>query len=338
MCGKDLQKMTEIVTRTEKVELIQSVRNSQFTRTCLADNLPAKSVIVLPMVAGKRKLGAIVLTFREQQAFSDETVNRGEIVSKQISLVVDKMKVMEELKKNEKRLQRTNNEKDKFFSIIAHDIKSPFSSFLGLTEIMADDFDQFTIKEIQQFIVTMRDSASNLYRLLENLLEWARIQQGFMQFKPELIALSGIVNDSAELIQNAAFNKEIEISHEIPEDFMVFADAHMLETIIRNLISNALKYTPKGGNITVSANTAADRSAIITVTDTGIGMCNEIIENLFRVDVNTSRKGTEGEPSTGLGLILCKEFIEKHGGNIDVISSPDKGSSFIISLPPKAFP
>lgn len=335
MCGKDLQKMTEIVTRTEKVELIQSVRNSLFARTFLADNLPAESVIVLPMVAGKRKLGAIVLTFREQQTFSDETVNRGEIVSKQISLVVDKMKVMEELKKNEKRLQRSNNEKDKFFSIIAHDIKSPFSSFLGLTEIMADDFDQFTLKEIQHFIVTMRDSASNLYRLLENLLEWSRIQQGFMQFKPEMIPLTGLVNDSTELIQSAAFNKEIEISHDIPEGFMVFGDAHMIETIIRNLISNALKYTPKGGSLSVSAKNAPDGSAVITVTDSGIGMNTEIIENLFRVDVNTSRKGTEGEPSTGLGLILCKEFIEKHTGKIEVKSTPGKGSSFIITLPPE---
>lgn len=335
MCGKDLQKMTEIVIRTEKVELIRSVSNSQFTKTFLAENLPAESVIILPMVAGERKLGAIVLTFREQQDFTDETINRGEIVSKQISLVVDKMKMMEELKKNEKRLQRSNNEKDKFFSIIAHDIKSPFSSFLGLTEIMADDFDQFTLKEIQHFIVTMRDSASNLYRLLENLLEWSRIQQGFMQFKPEMIPLTEVVNNSTELIQNAAYNKEIEINHDIPENFMVFADTHMIETIIRNLISNALKYTPKGGNLSVSAAYAADGSAIITVTDTGIGMSDEIIENLFRVDVNTSRKGTNGEPSTGLGLILCKEFIEKHAGKIDVKSVPGKGSSFIITLPPE---
>jgi PAS domain S-box-containing protein len=324
--------ITESVMKTGKSLLIEDVFTSPYQSRHIADQFPVRSVMALPMVVGDLKLGAFMIAYNSPHKFTREEAEQGEITARQISLIVAKAKVLEDLKESESQLKIINSEKDKFFSIIAHDIKSPFSAFLGLTEIMAEDFDQFTLKEIQSFIQTMRTSASNLYRLLENLLEWSQIKRGIIQFEPENLPLIKVVNETTELIQNAAARKEIEIVHQIPEGLQVKADQKMLETILRNLASNAVKYTPKGGTITFAATAGSD-CVSITVSDTGIGMNEKLLENLFRIDVNTNRPGTEGEPSTGLGLMLCKEFVEKHGGKISVESELNKGSSFSFNLP-----
>jgi len=178
----------------------------------------------------------------------------------------------------------------------------------------------------------MSKSATNLYRLLENLLEWAKIQRGLVHFEPGLLVLRQIVEESLIGIREPAQNKGIEITYDIPDNLKVFADSNILQTIIRNLVSNAMKFTPKGGKISVSAKTTGDKGVEISVKDTGIGMKPEMIDNLFRLDVKTNREGTEGEPSSGLGLLLCKEFVEKHGGKIWVESEVGKGSTFHFTL------
>ncbi len=245
-----------------------------------------------------------------------------------------------ERKKNEaeilrinKDLKQSNVTKDKFFSIIAHDLKGPFNGFLGLTQIMADDLPSLTMTEIQEIAVSMRNSAGSLYGLLENLLHWARMQQGLIPFEPKKMTLLPIVRESVDLLAESAKNKGIDIFYDIPSDLMVFADENMLQTVIRNLVSNALKFTPKGGNVSVLAKLNTDQSVEISVKDTGIGMSSEMVENLFRLDAKTGRTGTEGEPSTGLGLMLCKEFVVKHGGNIWVESEEEKGSTFYFTVP-----
>jgi len=230
-------------------------------------------------------------------------------------------------------LKEANAAKDKFFSIIAHDLRGPFSGFLGLTEIMAEDLPSLTMDEIQGFSVNMRNSASSLYRLLENLLQWSKMQQGSIPFNPELLQLLQVVDECITMVIEQAKNKGIEITFDVKDDLKVFADSNMLQTIIRNLVSNAMKFTPKGGKISVSAKAIDDKNIEIAVKDTGIGMTSEMINNLFRLDVKTNREGTDGEPSSGLGLLLCKEFVEKHGGKIWVESQEGKGSEFKFTLP-----
>ena len=230
-------------------------------------------------------------------------------------------------------LQKLNAEKDKFFSIIAHDLRNPFSGFLGLTQIMAEKLSDFTINQAQELAESMRDSASNLYRLLENLLQWSQIQRGTIPFNPEFKKLLPVVNESVAIILESANAKHIEIITMIPDGLTVFADINILQTVIRNLVSNAVKFTPKGGKVSLTAKTNDDNSIEISVQDTGIGVSQKQIENLFRIDVQTSRKGTEGEPGTGLGLLLCKEFVEKHAGRIWVESNEGKGSIFNFTLP-----
>ena len=226
-----------------------------------------------------------------------------------------------------------NAEKDKFFSIIAHDLRGPFSGFLGLTQIMAEDLPNLTMAQVQDFAVSMSKSATNLYQLLENLLEWSQIQKGSIPFNPAAIQLRSIVDEVLALGLETAKSKEIEISCDIPEGISVFADSHILQTVIRNLTSNAVKFTHKGGKVILSAKATNDKSIEISIKDSGIGLSQKMIENLFRLDVQTGRKGTEGEPSTGLGLLLCKEFVEKHGGTIWVESEVGKGSVFYFIIP-----
>jgi PAS domain S-box-containing protein len=246
--------------------------------------------------------------------------------------ITDRKMAEEEIKHKNEELQRVNAEKDKFFSIIAHDLRSPFNGFLGLTQIMAEDLQTLTMDEIQSISEILKDSAMNLFRLLENLLEWARIHQGLIPFEPKLTELKLINNEVMGMLSDWVKNKEIEIVCNIADGLMVYADSNMLQAIIRNLVSNATKFTHKGGQITISARINQDHLVEISIKDNGIGMSNKIVDGLFRLDINTSRKGTDGEASTGLGLIICKEFVEKNGGNLWVESQEGKGSTFYITI------
>jgi len=186
----------------------------------------------------------------------------------------------------------------------------------------------------------MRDSAGNVFRLLGNLLDWSRTQQGLSAFVPESILLMPKISECIALIEEAATKKEIAIKYFIHPELEIFADSNMLGAIMRNLVSNAVKFTPKGGEVMISAESMADNSVEISVSDTGIGMNKEMIDHLFRLDMNTNRKGTDGEYSTGLGLIICKDFIKKHGGTLRIESDPESasggnGSVFTITFPGK---
>ena len=232
-----------------------------------------------------------------------------------------------------KELQRINAEKDRFFSIIAHDLRGPFSSFLGVTQLLDEKLSELTKEDIQDFAASMRISATNLFSLLENLLQWAKIKQGLIPFEPTNMLLFKIAEESIVNVHEPAKNKGIEIINNIRNDVEVYADKNMLQTVIRNLVSNAIKFTPKGGKISINAKAGEDKTAEISVKDSGIGMNQTMVDNLFRLDVRTNRPGTEGEASTGLGLILCKDFIEKQGGKIWVESEEGKGSVFCFTIP-----
>ena len=255
-----------------------------------------------------------------------------------ISDVTSRRLVEEQIKQKNEELAKLNTEKDKFFSIIAHDLRSPFNAFLGFTKLLDDELPTMTKENTQKITMTMRKSASNLYTLLENLLEWSRMQQRLVPFTPEKIQLLQVVEAIKQIALEPAKIKEIELTFDIPGDISVFGDGNMLQSVIRNLVSNAIKFTPKGGRVSVSAKGTIDDGVEFSVKDTGIGMSPQMVADLFLLDVQTNRKGTEGEPSTGLGLILCKDFVEKHGGKLWVVSEEGKGSTFCFTLPadPKA--
>ncbi|PWA07087.1 tetratricopeptide repeat-containing sensor histidine kinase [Flavobacterium laiguense] len=251
-----------------------------------------------------------------------------------LSLYLAKRKTNQLLNDKNKIISTINSQKDKFFSIIAHDLRGPFNGFLGLSELLAEDLDNMTKEEIQFAAVSMKSSATNLFQLLENLLEWSRMEQGLIPFTPKENELDTVVSECVVTLQDVANKKDIQISTYIPESMVVYADNNILHAVIRNILSNAIKFTPKGGTIHIQAK-EDDKNTTISITDTGIGMNSKMIENIFRLDVQTNRNGTNDEPSTGLGLILCKEFIEKHGGEIWVESEEGKGTTFNIVFPKK---
>ncbi len=251
--------------------------------------------------------------------------------------ITERKQAEDEIKLKSKELSKSNAEKDKFFSIIAHDLRSPFNGFLGLTQIMSEELQSLTMTEVQEIAADMSKSANNLYRLLENLLKWAQIQQGMISFNPEVIQLDLVVGESIDMIQESAKNKDIELVTDIPAGLVAFADTNMLQSIIRNIFSNAVKFTPKGGKINLSAKASGNKCIEIAIQDSGIGMDQMLIDNLFRIDVKTSRLGTESEPSTGLGLLLCKEFVEKQGGKIWVESKEGSGSTFYFTIPDNSY-
>jgi len=247
--------------------------------------------------------------------------------------ITERKKAEEEIRLQKEELHFLNAEKDKFFSIIAHELRGPFNGFLGFTNMLVDDLDTLTLKEIQRIAVSMRNSATNLFSLLENLLEWSRLQRGITTFVPATFNLNHLVAEIIRPVLDTANKKGISINIDIPEDLEVFADEYLLGSTLRNLASNAVKFTLKGGSVTIAAKQPTANSVEISVSDTGIGMNSEIVDSLFRPDMQTSRRGTDGEPSTGLGLIICKEFIEKHGGKLFVESKEGKGSIFRFTLP-----
>lgn len=249
----------------------------------------------------------------------------------------EKLKAQEELELKNVQLLKLNADKDKFLSIIAHDLRSPFNGLLGLTEILTGGLHEMTMDQIQQMAQLIRNSATNLYSLLDNLLEWSSMQRGLTTFVPVSLLLLPKISESMVLLKDAANKKDIVIIYAVPSDLEVFADGNMLGSIIRNLMTNAVKFTSKGGDITVSAKTLTERLVEISIRDTGIGMSKKMIDNLFHPDINTNRKGTEDEFSTGLGLMICKDFIEKLGGKLWIESEIGVGSVFYFTIPSKSF-
>lgn len=242
--------------------------------------------------------------------------------------------LIEELTQTKDSLEKANSEKDKFFSIIAHDLRSPLSAFMGLTKLIVEDFDMLEPDDIKDMVNEMQKSSSSVFKLLENLLEWSRLQRGVMKFEPEDLDLGYVIDQNLSLQEEAAKIKNIELINEVKNKCIVFADPTMLNTIFRNLVSNAIKFTPRNGKVWVGAlpNPNIEKQVTIFVRDSGIGIPEHMIDKLFDITQKTSRPGTEGEASSGLGLLLCKEFVEKHNGKIWVESQEGKGTTFYFTL------
>ncbi len=259
-------------------------------------------------------------------------INQDEVIVIVRDITQRKKSEAEIVLKNQE-LVKLNAEKDQFFSIIAHDLRSPFNGFLGLTQIMADDLRNLTMEDIQKIASGMQKSANNLFSLLTNLLEWSLIKRGITKFEPVSMPLLKKLTECIKPVEQAANKKEIEILLEIPESLSVIADHNMFESTIRNLASNAVKFTPKGGTVHISAKALPNNLVEIAVKDSGIGMNADMLVKLFQIGQSTNRRGTDDEPSTGLGLLLCEEFIKKHGGTIHVKSEEGKGSEFRFTFP-----
>jgi len=296
---------------------------------------PSASWIGVPLRSPAEIIGVLVLQHYEQEnVYTGSDVNFLMSIAGQIAFAIERKISEEEIKVKNKLLETLNAEKDKFFSIIAHDLRGPLSAFMEATKILTEEIQNMSYEEIREISKELNKEASSIYALLENLLEWSRLQRGVLKFEIKNVKLPELVRTAIEPLRAAAVSKNIEIELNIPAGAEVEADIHMIETVIRNLISNAIKFTP-GGKITVSAEKSDEKFIKVGIKDTGIGVPSEMIPHLFSLTGNVNRPGTEGEPSSGLGLLLCKEFVEKHGGKIWVESEEEKGSLFSFTIPGK---
>ena len=247
--------------------------------------------------------------------------------------ITERKHIEAEIKLKNKQLEESNAEKDKFFSIIAHDLKGPFNSFLGLTEVLADGIEYMGADMVKKMAENMNTSARNIYILLENLLEWSRLKRNQFSYSPEQLNVSAEIEKVIDVTKELAKKKSISLNVNSPENLEVFADSYMLQSVLRNLVTNAVKFTFKRGTITVSASMKEDNSVLFSVADNGTGIDKETKDKLFKIDSKVGKPGTEGELSTGIGLLICKELINKHNGNIWVESEENKGSVFCFTIP-----
>ena len=239
----------------------------------------------------------------------------------------------EQLKLKNIQLEEANSAKNLLISTISHDLRGPVESIVNLLEILNDNFDDIENQKKKKYIETILLSAANTGQLLENLLFWARAQNREKMLKPKPINIRDVVAGVIDLQNATAQRKQIEMVNKVPGQYRAFADKEMIDTVLRNLLSNALKFTPRNERVTVSAQKKNSETVVISVEDTGTGIEEEVLESLFKVEKTTSLKGTENEPGSGFGLFLCKEFITKNQGEIWIESSPGAGTKVSFSLP-----
>jgi len=312
----------------------------------LIGTLPESVLAVYFVFSDTMKGVALLQDYNNPNAYGKREYQIINFVYSEIILVINKKQAEEDLIRSNKELteaeaklrqqtielRKVNDNKDKFFSIVAHDLRSPFTALLGLSKMLADSVDEFEKEEIEEIARALNNSSNNIFKLIENLLNWARIQLGSFDISLHNFTLFDPVINTLLVLNEAAKQKNITLINRIKKSIYVYADENSVEMIVRNLINNAIKFTNEGGKITISASQKKG-FATVTVADTGIGMPKEILGKLFDISQKVSRSGTNNEPGTGLGLILVKELVEKNGGTISVKSSEGKGSKFIFTLP-----
>jgi len=274
----------------------------------------------------KHKDGHWVDIRSRANAYFDEKGNAYRVVGTHVDIT--------DWKEKEKQLNDLNATKDKFFSIIAHDLRSPFSSILGFSELALNDSKIKKFDKTEYYCTHIYNATQQSFNLLNNLLQWSRLQMGKIEFYPKNINLNEIITDILSLINVNIKEKQLRVNIQIKPDMTVFADSFMMDTVLRNLIANAIKYSHIGGEIEINAS-ASEKELKISVIDNGIGIEKENLDKLFKIDSNFIMPGTKNEKGTGLGLILCKEFIDLHKGKIWAESDLGNGSSFIFTIPAK---
>ena len=284
--------------------------------------LVAVFIVLLILLKQRRDHGKIL------ELHNEEIVKQRNSIEQQNRKLTE---ANEKLEKSEEELKKIVQTKDKLFSIIAHDLRNPFTALTGLTEVLHENSDTIDASEMNLYVSMINESSHKLLRLIENLLGWARSQTGTLRLLITNIPLKSMADDVMKIYLTQAETKGISLINKIPDNTSVYADHEILAVIIRNLISNGLKYTQKGGNVTLTAY-KENGDTVLKVSDTGVGMSPEVLEKLFKIEETFTTEGTSNEAGTGLGLVICKEFIETLGGTISVESSVGKGTSFYVTL------
>jgi PAS domain S-box-containing protein len=277
----------------------------------------------------------LVIIFKEyknEDYLGDKELDLINSISLPLTRAIERKMIEDEKRVTLKKLEELNQTKDNFFSIISHDLRSPFDSILGFTEILKNEFDDLTKEELKLYLDLLYHSSRHIYSLLNNLLQYSRFQLGKTEFYQQKLNLNKILVKNLEILWGSLLKKEIKMTNLLTDDIYIFADEDMLNSILLNLITNAIKFSNRGGEITISSS-KQNGFVTISIKDEGVGMDELTLKRIFKLDSKKSTPGTENETGTGLGLLIVKEFIEKHGGSMLVTSQPSNGSNFTFTLP-----
>lgn len=328
--------LTQYLIAKGKPLLVTASQCDDLVEQGILDMIGANSTewLGVPLKTSEGKIiGALaVQTYEKNKFYTEEDKSILAFVSSQVAMAIERKLQEEQLRKYSEELQESNASKDKFFSIIAHDLKSPFTALIGFTDLLLDEIYDLDTDEIVSYLTRINKSSRKIYNLLENLLTWARHQSGRLEYNPEKHNLWEIVDQTKSLNRATALSKSIKITNSVSKNIFVFADLNMLDTTIRNLISNAIKFTPQGGAIAISAKKTGSKIAV-SVKDSGVGIAKKFIDVIFNKETNRTTIGTSEEKGTGLGLLICSEFVHKNGGEISVQSELGKGSTFTFTVP-----
>jgi PAS domain S-box-containing protein len=314
------------------VILSSRLHNPFFTSRDSKESNIFQEITVTPQTGEDNEIQQAVFTITDVTDLTIKLDEQKNLYNKAQDEIRIRSEIQEKLTISEQRLRELNSTKDKFFSIIAHDLRSPFNSIMGLCEVLSERIVEKNYENIEQYSKAIISAARKTFTLLENLLEWTQLQTGRIRFNPTQFDLTIIINDNIELFGSSANQKEITIEAEIEPDLNIYADFNMINTVVRNLLSNAIKYTSKDGIIKIHAS-QNNHETVFSIQDTGVGIKEQDIDKIFRIDVQYSTLGTADESGSGIGLILCKEFIERHNGKIWVESQLGKGSIFRVTIP-----
>ena len=297
-----------------------------------------RSELVLPLRVGKEMIGVLDIHSDQTAAFDDEDKTVLQMLAHQIAIAIRNARLYEV----EKQL---NADKDKFFSIISHDLRGPFQNMLGNAQLMFEMIEQLSQQDVTEMSYSIYRGAKAAYGLLDNLLLWSRLQRGRMEYQPDRLDLSSVAQETVKLLGEIAAQKDIHLNNAIEDNLYVYADRNMLSTVIRNLTNNALKFTPSGGSVTLlaqpdhNAKNGANGPAMspdyitVSVSDTGIGIKPDDVPKIFSIGGHYSTLGTNQEQGTGLGLLLCKEMVEQNGGRIWIESQVSQGTKVQFTVP-----
>ena len=319
---KEMESLSQAQSLQQEIELLRKDNEiSNLKATRLKNTIFFLAAVSLMIIL-------VFVVYYQKNRLKRETTKLLEEKNKQLE------KANLKLQNSEKHLKELNSTKDKFFSIIGHDLRNPLNALLGFSELISGNSRDYTSEEIQRYSKIINEAAKNIHLLIENLLEWSRSQSGNIDYNPEKTDLMPMVTEIFKVFDIHADKKGVNMVSEIPEDVFVNADRNLLSTILRNLINNAVKYTSSGGQVRVYCE--QNKSEItISVEDSGVGMSENQLKNLFMLDSNVTMPGTSEEKGTGLGLILCREFVDMHKGKIWATSTPKEGSTFSFTLPIK---
>jgi PAS domain S-box-containing protein len=331
--------LTEYILRTGKAELITRKRDDELVASGETEVVGTQSAIWLgiPLKIRNHTMGALVVQdYENEKTYTEKEKQILEVVSYPISRAIERKIVEQERKELIWKLSKLNASKDKLFSLISHDLRSPFNSLLGFSEILTSEYESLTNDEIKEYLNVIYEASKNLYGMTNNLLQYSRFQMGRFDFQPIEIKLSKLIKKNLNLLKGNAIRKEISLSAEYNADVTILADEDMLTSTLQNIISNSIKFTQRGGEVKIRTEIIPffheATHVKVTVEDSGVGISRSDLEKIFAEEITTN-PGTEREYGTGLGLLIVREFVEKNGGKIDIKSKVNQGTSFSFTLP-----